>query len=172
MGVYKLLGSIHKVQGLHGQLIVSLEEPGLVLPEFESVFIYRDGTYVPYLIADWAVKGAYGLLQLTHIATRSQAVVLRGCDVFLFKSVMAVREKVAKGYKAWEGYRVEDMEQGVLGYVTDVFERVMQPLIAVEHLGKELLIPLHEHFVKEVNAELRQIKVSLPKDYIAVCSGY
>ncbi len=165
---YHLIGIIQKVQGLEGHLVVQLADGQTVLPSFTTVFVHIHATYVPYLVDTWQEKGGYALVKLTHITTRTEAEALRDSSVFLPKKAIQKVLSKEKEYIFWIGFVVEDIHRGVLGQVICVKERTMQPFLEVDYQGKELLIPIHKSFVKEVNTDKKRIKVDLPQGYISI----
>ncbi len=164
---YHFIGIIQKVQGLQGYLVVQLADGQTVLPTFTTVFVHIHATYVPYLVDIWQEKDGYALVKLTHITTRTEAEGLRDYSIFLPKKAIHKVLVKEKGYTFWIGFVVEDIHQGVLGQVTCVKERTMQPFLEVDYQGKELLIPVHKSFVKEANTDKKRIKVDLPQGYIS-----
>jgi 16S rRNA processing protein RimM len=57
------------------------------------------------------------------------------------------------------GYRVVDTDQGDLGIVEEVDETTINTLIT---LNDGRLIPIHEDFIIDINAEDKQLTICLP----------
>ena len=57
---------------------------------------------------------------------------------------------------------MEDTEKGMLGLVKEVFEAGHQDLIGMEYKGKEVLIPINDDVILNVDRDNALIKVSLP----------
>ncbi|MEM7173937.1 MAG: hypothetical protein AAF380_01610 [Bacteroidota bacterium] len=161
--LYESIGKIHKVHGLKGGLIVWLSAMEDVDFSGQRLFVYRQGTYVPYLVEEWGVQRGYGVLRLVGITTRTAANGLRGCEVFVTEELGA--EDGAKKQDSLVGRLVEEVEKGLLGKVIGVHNRFMQPCIVVAYQEDELLIPLHRVFIEKIS--LAKIRVKLPHDYIA-----
>lgn len=65
-----------------------------------------------------------------------------------------------------EGYSVIDHVLGYLGTVKEVLDRPQQPLLVVEHTGSEILIPIVDAFIKEVDETAEKIYVHIPKGLV------
>lgn len=164
---YQPIGSVQKVRGLQGELFIGFEDLEVILSESKRIFVYMHGTYVPYLIEGFRTVDSGAWVKLCQITTRSQAIKLQGSRVFMDKKDMV--DNKGEDCVGMAGGLVVDASYGVIGKVIRVYERFMQPCLCVAYKDDELLIPLHDVFIKEVNGE--KITVKLPDDYIGALLG-
>ncbi len=158
---YKQIGTIKKIKGLNGTVIVSLVYPNITL-RLTMVYLLRDYTYVPYQVGTWQRAGKYVHVRLKHIADRTEAEVWR--DHAVFADAAVVYTALASTDLGFVGYVVKDVVHGLLGCVTYV-EEGLQSLLHVERAGKQLFIPLHDTFVKGIDREQQTITTHLPLGY-------
>jgi len=64
------------------------------------------------------------------------------------------------------GFQVFDVNYGAIGTITHINDNSSQPLFEIMHEGKEILIPLHDNFLKEVNRKEKKIIVETPEGLI------
>ena len=63
-------------------------------------------------------------------------------------------------------YLVVDEEKGELGKVNEIIEYPTQSIIQVLKEGKEILIPIHDDIIKDVNRDERKIYIKAPHGLI------
>ncbi len=154
---YEQIGTINKVRGLHGEMIIALKYPNI--PTFLSVvYIYQQHTYIPYRVSLWQPQTDYATLQLLEIAERTEAKKWHNCTLFADADV--VRAEIAKMDQGFLGYAVYDEQHGALGEVVAV-EKGLQMLLCIRKQERAFYMPLHEHFVKQVNPTKKIIVTSL-----------
>ena len=66
------------------------------------------------------------------------------------------------------GFEVIDTSTGKVGEVLSVYEGTGQDLIAVDYNGDEVLIPITDHIVTQVDKSKKVITVNLPEGLIDV----
>ena len=162
------VGWFARVHGLEGELLLQLKyawKGGL--HEVGRVFIYVEGTYVPYVIRQYEVEGGYVRVKLLGVNTRSEAYALRSKRIFVDEALVYYNDALYD--EKMVGCMVKDSKQGVLGRVVALAKNAMQSCLCVDYNGKELFIPLHDHFVKGVDGG--EIRVVLPSDYVDILLG-
>lgn len=165
--IYQPIGNVKKIHGLQGEVVIEFEDLETVLPVSKRIFVYIHGTYVPYLIEGCRMVDGGAWVKLSQITTRTQAMKLQRHRVFLDKKDMVA----SKGQDdvSMVGRLVVDVNQGAVGHVIRVHERFMQPCLCVAYKDDELLIPLHDVFMQDINE--KKITVKLPDDYISTLLG-
>ncbi|GAL73522.1 16S rRNA processing protein RimM [Nonlabens ulvanivorans] len=63
-------------------------------------------------------------------------------------------------------YKMVDVNYGEVGIITGVNDTTSQALFEVEQNGIEILIPMNDDFIKEVNRETQTITVETPDGLI------
>jgi 16S rRNA processing protein RimM len=63
-------------------------------------------------------------------------------------------------------YLVVDEEKGELGKVNEIIEYPTQSIIQIIKDGKEILIPIHDDILKDVNRDEKKIYIKAPNGLI------
>lgn len=165
-----LLGRITKVHGYEGAVTVKLEKTFTEedIPVLESVFLEIDGKPVPFFISESEYQGA-DILRLTFEGYDSPGKIseFTGCRVFLTTG-RNVPDKVSS-HNQLSGYKIHLPDDTLLGTIKEVIYGPEQSLINVgSRDGKDILIPLHEDFIIDVDKKRKIIKMDLPEGLIEI----
>jgi 16S rRNA processing protein RimM len=157
------LGMVLKPHGLKGELYISLDtDYPENYQEMESVFLLQNGKLVPFFIEHIQLKHKEALVKFEDVEDKDEALAIRGCTLHL--PLIELPELTGSQFYFHEinGFQVEDTEKGMLGLVKEVFEAGHQDLIGMEYKGKEVLIPINDDVILNVDRDNALIKVSLP----------
>jgi 16S rRNA processing protein RimM len=159
-----LLGRITKVSGYEGAVTVKLEKFfSENIPLMESVFLEIEGRPVPFFISDSEYSGA-DILKLKFEGYDSVEKVneFTGCRVFLTTSVSV--EKPTEDFQSLKGYKVFIQDNELLGEITDVIPNPAQLLLNITSPAKKnILIPLHEHFIVSIDKKKKVLFMNIPE---------
>lgn len=161
------IGHILKPQGLNGELKVFFEEKQLAkLKSIETLFIQLKTGALPYSVIGLrkATDNAY-FIRLDEINDRTEAENLSGKDLYAEKSMFRKKE-IAEGFTFIIGYTMIDTEEGNLGEVDDVLQLPAGDVARLLIQEKEVLLPLNDETVKEINKRKKQIHVTMPDGII------
>ena len=161
------IGYIAKTHGLKGGVTANFSEAG-EFDSLESVFIEINHSLVPYFIESYSDRGEKGFIKFEDINTLEQADKLKGCSIFLPKTV---RPKLKRGDFYNDeviGYEVEDLHHGFLGDVKEIIESGANRLLSIDRSGKEVLIPVNGPFIKSVNKSKKKIQTELPGGFLDI----
>lgn len=165
---YKI-GFILKPHGLKGEVTISLDPDIPNDPEsLESVFVDEDGRLVPYFIEHISVKGDKAFVKFEDVDTPEAAQAISKRALFLPKSA---RPKSGRGEfydDEITGFAVTDATLGDLGVVTEVMSAGPNKLLAIDHAGREVLIPINSPFITSVNKSKKKIAVDLPDGFLDI----
>lgn len=156
-------GYVIKRHGLQGEVKVHLES---ALPEkLESIFLNIDGRLVPFFIEDISTHRSEAVIKFEDIGTPDQADSLAHREVFIPKTLKPRPAK--KDFELAEliGFQVFEGTNS-LGKVVGANDHALNPLLVVNHLSKELLIPVNDHFIKKIDKAKKAIVVELPDGFI------
>ena len=64
------------------------------------------------------------------------------------------------------GFEVFDVHYGRVGFITHINDSSSQPIFEIAHQGQQILIPLHDDFLKEVNRKDKKITIQTPDGLI------
>ena len=161
----RAIGRISKVQGINGELVVitnSIIDESIT--KTELVFLNIDGLPVPFFISSLDERTDKCLVMgLQEVKTRKDAEALVGCEVLIEESKKKGRKKKAQIDTSLLSYTVVDDNHGTLGTISEVISSDMNPLIQIMSKGKEILIPLHEDIILEINDDEKTIRINAPE---------
>jgi len=158
------LGMVLKPHGLKGELYISLDtDYPEDYAEMESVFLSQNGKLVPFFIERIQLKNKEALVKFEDIDSKESALNLRGSTLHLPLTQLPELTGNQFYFHEIDGFKVFDVQKGELGIVKEVFEAGHQDLIGMEYQGKEVLIPINDDVILNVNREESSIEVNLPE---------
>ena len=161
------IGYVSKTHGLKGE-VTAVFENDFDLDEVRSLFLEFGGNLVPYFVERISGRGDKPFLKFETVDTQEQAAITKGCSIYLPKSVRP-RSKRGQFYDDEViGFSVEDETSGPIGNVFEVQGAGVNRLLAITHLGKEILVPINSPFIKSVNKTEKRIKLNLPAGYLEI----
>ena len=173
--VYVNIGHTKKAHGLTGELKFAIEEQ--YLEDFfknERIFLSIKSSKIPYFIASVRGKGELIVL-LEDVDNRSAAEALQSKEIFLREQdIIADQEREFEVpddslvYERLAGYTIMDKTLGEIGAIDEVLEMPQQEMAFLKFKGKEVLIPLNEQLILEVDEKNRLVHMDLPEGLLDV----
>jgi 16S rRNA processing protein RimM len=165
-----LLGVVIKTHGVKGALRARLDVFNLAdYTDSDQFFLWKP-TYSapkPFDILSMSPQSNNEvILCLTGVESIENANALVGTSICLPESHLAPLEGNQFYYHEVIGFLVVDESLGPIGTIRDVYEMPAQDLLAVFHLGKECLIPIHDAFIARVDRDAQTIFTTLPEGLI------
>lgn len=160
------VGEISKTHGLQGNVIVITHSDLLERYADEPVFLELEGAPVPFFIADEGLvvrnHSSY-IVKFDYVDTLVQAERLMGCEVLLEKALLE-GEEAEEDFDAFEflDFEAEDEVSGLSGTVTDVADYSGNVVLTLNIAGKEILLPLSEVYIKDIDPENNRMVVNIP----------
>ena len=68
----------------------------------------------------------------------------------------------------WVGFKITDVNSGLLGVMEDVMQTPNQWLGKIIYKDKEVLIPLLNQFIRDINIKAKRIIMELPAGLLEV----
>jgi 16S rRNA processing protein RimM len=160
---YFEIGYITKTRGLKGEVQVNFTFDQPEKLKIKSVFIEISKKLVPYFVANYKIPmpmiGYFNFEDIDHIDKASQ---LTKKKIFLPNRLKPKRNKDEFFFTDLVGYNANDLQKGVLGEILEVREYPQQFLATILYQEKEVLIPLNEAFIVEINKADKQLILDLP----------
>ena len=154
------IGRLTRTHGKRGELQCLMSNEYWDNAEANFLILKLDNILVPFRVLDWRGKGSDSLIfQLSHVHDEQEAQRLIGAEAFMLISDMNQEDELLPTWQSLIGYRVMDTDQGDLGIVEEVDETTINTLIT---LNDGRLIPIHEDFIIDINAEDKQLTIRLP----------
>ena len=162
------IGTITKIHGLRGNVVVQCEDFLLEDFEGEPVFLLLDGGPVPFFITPESVRtrgGSSYLLHFDDVDTEKEALELVGATVMIDSSLLDDEEEFDESdFYRFVDYKSCDVNSGEIGVVTDVTDYSGNIVFTIVVKGKEVLLPLSDEFILDVDDENRILYVAVTED--------
>ena len=162
------LGKIAKKFSFKGEVLIYLDtdEPGLY-ENMESVFVECNKHLVPFFIEQSSLhKNDFLRVQFEDVHTEEAADELIGCAIYLPLKMLPKLEGNKFYFHEVIGFEVEDKRLGVVGKIQSVNDSTAQPLFEVLNGAVEILIPMIDHFLVEIDRKNKRVLMDLPEGLI------
>ncbi|MBL6449772.1 16S rRNA processing protein RimM [Fulvivirga sp. 29W222] len=163
------LGYVIKKHGLSGEVSIILDvDVPHEYQELESVFVEINDKLVPFFIESISIKGNKAIVRFEDVNTLEQADELKGKGLFLPLSMLPELDDDKFYYHQVMGYHVIDTTAGDVGVIVDVYTSPNQDLLAIDHRGKEVLVPINDEIIGKVDHEKSTLNVNLPEGLLDI----
>ncbi len=159
------IGFISKTHGVQGQLVVKLSHLSFDdIIEMELVFILIDGLPVPFFIEEFSERLPDSIiLKLEDIHSEQEARKLTSYPVYTEKKFLTnIKSAEILHIDQFIGFSVIDKKSGKIGTLQSVIQNTNNPLLSIIDGKKEILIPLQEEFILDIDVDKNEILVDCP----------
>ncbi|XZF16067.1 ribosome maturation factor RimM [Chitinophagaceae bacterium MMS25-I14] len=166
------IGKIVATHGLQGNLIMThIAGQAGWLKKDDVLFVEMNkGSFIPHFVTmAKAANDEEYIVTVDDVATVEAAKKLVGKQVYVKEELLAGIMKDSP--LMWIGFNLVDRTKGSLGAIEDVLQTGTQWLAKLTIEGKEVLIPLIDQLIIEVNARNKFIRMDLPEGLIEVYLG-
>ncbi|MBY0543585.1 MAG: ribosome maturation factor RimM [Sphingobacteriaceae bacterium] len=158
------IGYITKTKGLKGEVQLYFEFDAYENLDLDVVFADMNGKMVPFFVESHKLyPNSTGLFYFDDIDHIDKAQVLVKKKMYLPLTKMPERGEDDFTYNDLKGYIVSDETQGELGEILEVNEYPQQFVATVLYQEKEVLFPLNEDMIVEIDEEEKTLLVDLPE---------
>ena len=159
----KKRGFISKLNGYKGELVLVTEVDDVVKEKF--LFMKMDGIPVPFFVEDIFEKSGNFIVKLEDVNDEFFAQRFLNHDVFIERKS---RKKSAEAFSAHEltDYRIVDSAFGDLGPIVRIEDFPQQEIAICVLKGREIMVPLNDEFIDDVDDELKVVSVTLPEGLV------
>jgi 16S rRNA processing protein RimM len=163
------IGYVTKTKGLKGEIQIFFEFDAYEDLEFDVVFADMNGKLVPFFVAShklYANKtGLFYFDDVDHI-DKAQALVKK--KMYLPLAKMPERDEDEFLYTDLKGFIAVDETLGELGEIIEVNEYPQQFVATVHYKNTDILFPLNEDFIIEIDDEQNILTLDLPEGLLDV----
>ncbi|MBR1798914.1 MAG: 16S rRNA processing protein RimM [Bacteroidales bacterium] len=160
------LGRITRQWGVKGQLVLFLDvDTPTDYIDLDSAFVELRGQLVPHFFHIDNINGNKAVATFEGI-TADNASSLIGHTLYLPLSMLPKLSGNKFYYHEVLGYRLIDKNHGDIGEIKDILDLGPQALFQTEMDGKEILIPIIDQIIKQVDREKRTISIEAPNGLI------
>lgn len=163
------LGYLTKPHGLDGEIVAVFDVDDLQpYADLKAVLIEIKGNLVPFEITWIEFMDKKITIKFEGIDTVEQAAELKSKTLYLPLSQLPKLKEGQFYYHEIIGYQVHDAAEGDIGKVKVVYTMPAQDLIAVDHNGTEVMIPVNDVFILRVDHETKTLFTNLPEGLIDI----
>jgi len=161
------LGKITKLHGFKGNLILHLDtdEPELY-ENMESVFVETNGMLVPFFFEFIQPHSRGKMLVKFEDVSPEEAEKLINKHLYLPLETLPELEGNDFYYHEIAGFKIIDENHGEIGVLQSVNDSGIQPLFEIKISDREILIPVVDEWIKEVNRKEKFIKIETPEGLV------
>lgn len=159
------LGTISRTHGNHGGLAfwLDVDDPAAYY-DLDSVLVEIDQSLVPFFISQLSPGNKQVIyVELEDVATIEAAQRLVGCALYLPLTSLPVLEGNKFYYHEIIGFSLVDTNTGLVGTIREVYDLSSNPLLSIDHEGAEILVPLADPFIVEVDRKGKRMVMQLPE---------
>ncbi|MDM1523193.1 MULTISPECIES: ribosome maturation factor RimM [unclassified Empedobacter] len=166
------LGKITKRHGFKGNLIIHLDtdEPELY-DTLEAVFIEKDGTLVPFFFeTSQPYQGTKLLVKFEDIEDEEVDKLINR-ELYLPLKSLPELSGTDFYYHEIVGFTIYDQTNTEVGTIKSVNDSAAQAYFEVDANGKEILIPMIDEWILEVNREEKAMLINIPDGLLEIYLG-
>ena len=169
METYCCFGKIIREKGLQGSLIVSIKPPlqDLII-KISSLFIeIKPTSFIPYFIEQKQIINQFQYqLFLKGISTKEQAINFIHKEIFVLQETYNQFIHIPTD-KNWLGYKII-FQQKIIGIVENIIIQKFQTLVVTEINYKEVLIPIHNNSIIQINNQKKELEIDIPDGLLEI----
>lgn len=158
------VGYFSRTHGKQGNLQCQVEHDLIADADPTFVVLRLDGILTPFRLEDWREKNQESyILTLQDVDTEEKAQRLVGTEVNLLRRDITEHTEEAITMTDLIGFQVFDQTVGFIGTIEDVDESTINTLL---QLTGDVVIPLHEDFVTDIDYTTRKLTLDLPEGLV------
>ncbi len=159
------IGQVIKPHGVNGEMSFNFTSDVFDTENIEFLIIEIQGILVPFFIEEYRFKSeSTGLIKFEGVESDDQARVFSGLTLFVQKKYLDKVEDAETELDYFVGFHLVDEIKGELGLITEVDQTTENALFVIDNgSDNELLIPVGDDYIREIDHENKRILVRLPE---------
>lgn len=162
------LGKIAKKFSFKGEVLAYLDtdEPELY-QNMESVFVELDNNLIPFFIEQCHIhKNDFLRIKFEDVDDEIAADELIGQNLYLPLKMLPKLDGNKFYFHEVIGFNIEDKRLGIVGRIVSINDSAAQTLFEVLRGDTQILIPMIDHFLVEVDRKGKRIVMDLPEGLV------
>ena len=162
------LGKIVKKYSFKGELLAKLDtdEPELY-ENLDAIFIDLRGNLVPFFVESSQLhKSDLLRLNFEDVDSEADADTLLKCDLYLPIDLLPKLEGNKFYFHEVIGFKITDENFGEVGIIKSVNDITAQALFEIARNSIEILIPMNDEFIVNVDRKNKTVFVNTPEGLI------
>lgn len=165
------LGKVTKPWGTKGQMVLFLDvDSPEEYAELDSAFVEVKRQLVPFFFHIDQINGNKAVVTFEDLSI-AQASSLAGCDMYLPLDLLPKLVGNRFYFHEVVGFHVVDSQFGDIGTIEQIIEYPAQPLFQIMKNGTEVLIPVIDEVIDNVDRENKTVFVTAPNGLIELYLG-
>lgn len=161
------LGRVAKTHGIKGGVSIKLDvDDPTVYQDLEFMLLDINNTLTPFFIESMSLSGDKAFVKFQDINDVETASGLMGVEVYLPLEFLPILTGTQFYFHEVIGYELIDTKKGSLGPIKSILEYSTSAIIQAFVGDKEVLIPIADEVIKEVDREGRKMVVEAPEGLI------
>jgi 16S rRNA processing protein RimM len=166
---YFYLGKVVKVHGYDGKLTVyfDTDEPNEYV-DIDVIYINISGSLVPFFINELSLLNNKAVVSFMDVDDIEKATRLVNKELFMPLSLLPKLSGNKFYYHEVKGMTVVDKNYGTLGIISAVLEYPNQAVLQIFTDGKEVLIPINNEIITDVDRKQNIMSIIAPEGLLDV----
>lgn len=167
------VGRFNKPHGIKGEISVSIDGD-IDLNDVKCIIVAIDGIFVPFFLQTVRSKTAdTSLVTIDGIDTEEKAQGLTNRPLYILRTDLPDNDddNGEDGFYASDliGFNVHDVTHGTIGEISDINDSTQNILFIVKTPdGKELMIPVADEFILDIDPENETVKTDIPAEILTL----
>ena len=158
------LGKIVSKFSFKGEILLKLDSDEIDFKKMKTIFLDIDGAIVPYAVDNIKLhKSSLLRIKLENIDSEEKANKILKTKAYLPINDLPKLNGNKFYYHEIINFTVLDLSLGNIGKVKEVNDQTSQPIIVVKNGLNEVMIPLVDDFLIEINRDKKTLKFNLPE---------
>lgn len=162
------LGKIVKKYSYKGEVLAKLDTDQPELYEhLDAIFVQVRRSLIPFFIERSQLhKSDLLRIKFEDVNTEEAADQLIKSELYLPLELLPKLEDDKFYFHEVIGFTISDTNFGEIGTISSINDQTAQALFVIDRDGVEILIPMNDEFIKEVNKPEKKIIVQVPDGLI------
>ena len=166
---YFYIGYITKTKGLKGEVQIFFEYPKPNELSLKTLFIEIDSKLIPHFINSFKLQNNQtGLFLFENFDSIEKAEKLVRKKIYMSNKEKPKRNKEQFLLTDLKGFTLYAEPYGELGMLTDVRQYPQQYIATFWYKKKEIMLPLNDQFIEQIDLENQRVYASLPNGLIEI----
>ncbi|QFZ53993.1 16S rRNA processing protein RimM [Oceanihabitans sp. IOP_32] len=162
------LGKIVKKYSFKGEVLAKLDtDQPEIYENLDAVFLELRNNLVPFFVESSQLhKSTLLRLKFEDVETEADADAIMKSNLYLPLNLLPKLEGNKFYFHEVIGFTIEDKNFGEVGLIKSINDSTLQALFVVDRHGTEILIPMNDEFILNVDRENKTILVETPEGLI------
>lgn len=166
------LGKITKLHGYKGAMVLFLDtDQPEAYEALDSVFLDIKDKLVPFFIERADPRGNQLIVEFEGVSDEAAAKALVNKPAYLPVDLLPPLSGKQFYFHEVIGFTIVDLQHGEIGPIKSITDHPTNPLFICDHQGKEVLVPMNDDCIVEVDRNARLIRVQTPEGLLDLYLG-